>query len=331
MRTNSAPLSFADLPTNRNVRIRDDVLLQRIVEIVDWSFTEKIHEKLYQATVGRKPYDTTRMIRIIFLQQLYGLSDAQVEERMYDSRSAERFTKSSANDPIPDETSICRFRNRLVEMKLDKVIFNEVQQQLKENGCVIHKGRIIDATIFELPKGRKKDDGTNTRDVSASFTKKNNRTYHGFKGHTASDIHGEFIQKVFVSTASDHDSIHSDKILDGTEPVVLGDSAYINKKKKRKMKDEGRFYGIVERATRGHPLSTKQKKRNHKLSRIRVKVEHPYAEIKCRMFFKGRYRSLEKNAWHFSMVCSVYNIKRMVGKLFKPQKQAVIQCPVYSI
>jgi IS5 family transposase len=264
------------------------------------------------------------MFKILLLQQWYGLSDAEAEEQIHDRRSFQEFLSLNHNDSIPDETTICNFRNALIKLELDKYFFKEVKRQLKTNGVKVRKGKIVDATINETPKGRKKKDGTSTRDEDASFTKKNNRSYHGYKGHISTDTKGKFIQECHTSTAKDHDSKHEDKVLNGDEDAVFEDSAYINMEKKKRFRKEGKFYGIVERATRGHPLSKKQKKRNKKLSSVRCRGEHPFGEMKCRMNFKARYKGLKKNDWHFRMVSAAYNLKRLIGEFFIAQKQAVV-------
>ncbi len=38
--------------------------------------------------------------------------------------------------PIPDETTICKFRNRLIEKKLLKRIFEEVKNMMKEKNLI---------------------------------------------------------------------------------------------------------------------------------------------------------------------------------------------------
>ena len=59
------------------------------------------------------------------------------------------FTVFQMGEPIPDETTLCRFRNRLIELKLDKVLMRMVNQELSQLGIEIEgaKGAIIDATI----------------------------------------------------------------------------------------------------------------------------------------------------------------------------------------
>jgi IS5 family transposase len=324
MQCNTAPLSFADLALRTHKITRTGVLLERMNKSVELSFTKQWHAELHPSDRGRKPFDAGVLFRVILLQQLFGLSDPQAEEQIYDRQSFQKFLGITANTDIPDETTICRFRKVLMEKGWDKTFFIEVERQLQEHGIIVTSGKSVDATISEVPKGRKREDGTSTRDPEASFTKKNNRTYHGYKGHMSTDTKGKFIQKVFTSTAKDHDSIHENKVLDGTENAVFEDSAYINKEKKKQFRKEGIFYGVVERATRGHPLSSSQKKHNRKLSSVRCRVEHPFAEMKCRMRFYLRYRGLRKADWQFTMVSAVYNLKRFIGQLFPAQAQAVV-------
>jgi IS5 family transposase len=328
MRTNRKPLSFADISKQaRYKQTKAGTFLERANEVIDFSFTDTIFKKLFNGEVGRKPYDSRLMFRILLLQQWYGLSDAQAEEQIYDRESYKEFLGINMDDYIPDETTICNFRNALVKHNLEELFFDEVQRQLFANGVAIRKGRIIDATIVETPKGRKdKETGGNSRDTEAGFTKKNGKTYHGYKGHTATDTKGNFIMKVFVSTATDHDSIHKDKLLTGDEDAVFGDSAYINKEMKKAFRKQGKFYGMVERATRNHPLSSSQKKRNRKLSSVRCRVEHVFAELKCRMNYKPRYRGLKKNTWQYMMATATYNLKRLIGTKYKSQKQALTWC-----
>lgn len=324
MITNSKQISFADFSFRKYKRTRTETFLQRALQIVDLSFTKEIHKKLYgEYERGRKPYDALVMFKILLLQQWFGLSDSEAEELIHDRKSFQEFLGLTFHDDIPDETTICNFRNALIQLKQNDFFFEEVQKQLLSNGIQITEGKIIDATINEVPKGKKRKDGTSTRDEEASFTKKNDQTYHGYKGHISTDTKGRYIQKCYTSTAKDHDSKHEDKITDGKEKVLFKDSAYVNKEQKKEFRKTGKFYGVVERATRGHPLSNKQKKKNKKLSSVRCRVERVFAEIKCRMHFKARYRGIEKNDWQFAMASATYNLKRLIGELFQTQKQAV--------
>ena len=57
-----------------------------------------------------------RMLRIYFLQQWFNLSDPAVEEALYDSLVMRRFVGIDLGcEPVPDETTVCRFRHLLEE------------------------------------------------------------------------------------------------------------------------------------------------------------------------------------------------------------------------
>lgn len=326
MNTNTRPVTFADLSLRRKKITRTETFLKHVLHDVKWYFVNELHSKLHPSNRGRAPYDTLVLFKMILLQQWYGLSDAEVEELCYDRRSYQEFLGISEDTDIPDETTVCRFRKALQERGIGDVFFRKVQQQFRKKGIRITPGKIVDATICEVPKGRTREDGSSTRDGDASFTKKNNRTYHGYKGHVATDTKGEFITSVYTSTAKDHDSKHMDKVLDGDEQIVFSDSAYVNKEKKKEYRKQGRIYAVIDRASRNHPLSNKQKMRNRKLSGVRCRGEHPFGELKERMEFKLRYRGIRKVDWQLKMVCAAYNLKRLAGKFFPAQKQAVVWC-----
>ena len=324
MRTNSHSPSFADI-CERPLKItRTATFLKRMESLLNLDFTENLHESLHDSAVGRAPYSTKLLFKILLLQQWYGLSDCEAEEQIYERQSFQEFLELGKEDPIPDESTIGKFRNKLIDNMTDITFFEEVSRQLESHGVEWKSGASVDATIVETPKGRKRKDGTSTRDTDASFTKKHSRSYHGYKHTTNTGTNGKYIKDTFTSTAKDHDSIHLDKVIDGTEETLFADSGYASKELKKQFRKEGRFFGIINRAYRNHPLSRSQKKVNHKRSGVRCRTEHPYAEIKIRMFFKARYKGLRKNSWHFRMTAAAYNLKRFVGSLFPAQKQALV-------
>lgn len=61
------------------------------------------------------------------------------------------FTGFELLEDCLDATTLCRFRNRIIEKDLDKKFFNEINQQLERSGLKLKEahGAIIDATIIE--------------------------------------------------------------------------------------------------------------------------------------------------------------------------------------
>src|SRR3989339_1091336 len=246
MRTNSHTPSFADL-CERPLKItRTATFLKRMDSLLDLDFTTTLHESLHDSAVGRAPYSTKLLFKILLLQQWYGLSDSEAEEQIYERQSFQEFLGLGKEDPIPDESTIGKFRNKMVDKMMDITFFEEVNKQLESHGVEWKNGASVDATIVDVPKGRKRKDGTNTRDIEASFTKKHSRSYHGYKHTTKTSTNGKYIRDTYTSTAKDHDSIHLDKVTDETEKALFVDSGYASKELKKQFRKEGRFLGVID-------------------------------------------------------------------------------------
>ena len=64
-----------------------------------------------KAGKGRKPYGLSTMLRIYFMQQWFGYSDAGMEEALHDIPLLRGFSGLDAGvDTMPDETTILNFR-----------------------------------------------------------------------------------------------------------------------------------------------------------------------------------------------------------------------------
>src|SRR5262249_16284749 len=109
-----------------------------------------------------------------FLQQWFNLSDPAVEETLYDSLSMQRFVGIDlGREPVPDETTACRFRHLLEQHDLGRRMFEEVHSHLQAKGLKLSKGTIVDATIINAPSSTKNAD--KARDPDMHQTKKGNQ------------------------------------------------------------------------------------------------------------------------------------------------------------
>jgi IS5 family transposase len=76
--------------------------------------------------------------RIYFLQQWFNLSDPAVEEALYDSAAMRGFVSIDlGREPVPDETTVCRFRHLLEQHDLGRQLFDEVQWHLAAKGLKV--------------------------------------------------------------------------------------------------------------------------------------------------------------------------------------------------
>jgi len=251
------------------------------------------------------------MVKCLLMQRWFGLSDPMLEEMLRDRLSFRRFVGLSLEDKTPDETTFVRFRQRLIKHGFVSTLFDKTLAILKERGLVLEKGTLVDATLIEAPKGRsRKDDEGHTKDPCATYTKKHGRTYHGYKGHIATDTRG-IVTDYRYDTAKVHDSQYMDELTEVETTAVYADSAYMDQERKARLEDQGVVCGIVERRVRGQKeLTEQQKQHNRWVSGIRAIVEHPFAWIKQMGAARTRYRGLRKNAFDFALYLVAYNWKR---------------------
>src|ERR1700732_3666180 len=174
---------------------------------------------------GRPPVGVERMLRIYFLQQWFNLSDPAVEEALYDSSAMRRFVDIDlGREPVPDETTVCRFRHLLEAHDLGQQLFDEVQRHLASKGLKVAAGTIVDATIINAPSSTKNAD--KARDPEMHQTKKGNQWYFGMKAHFAVDSRTKLIHAVVATSANVADSTVLPELLHGQETRVWGDQAY---------------------------------------------------------------------------------------------------------
>ncbi len=92
-------------------------------------------------------------VRIVLLQQWYGLSDREAELAVEDSLSFCRFVGIPLEENVPDHTRIWAFRQVLTELGLDKGLLEEIDRQIEAQGLFIKKGTLVEATIVKAGQG----------------------------------------------------------------------------------------------------------------------------------------------------------------------------------
>jgi len=290
--------------------------LEQMEQVVPWEKLCALIEPYYpKAGGGRPPVGVERMLRIYFLQQWFNLSDPGVEEALYDSGALRGFVGIDlGKEPVPDETTVCKFRHLLEEHALGKEMLEKVNQHLQWKGVRIAKGTIVDATIIHAPSSTK--NAKQERDPEMRQTKKGNQWYFGMKAHVGVDSKTKMIHTAVVTPANVADARVLPELLHGKETRVWGDQGYCGQRKvireyapraqdctHRRYRYQGRV-NEVERA------------KNRSKSRIRSKVEHVFGVMKLKFgFVKVRYRGLKKNGNRLFATCALVNLYTSRKKL----------------
>src|ERR1700746_686459 len=174
---------------------------------------------------GRPPVGVERMLRLYFLQQWFNLSDPAVEEALYDSLAMRQFVGIDlGREPVPDETTVCRFRHLLEEHDLGRQLFDEVHRHLADKGLKVATGTIVDATIISAPSSTQ--NAAKARDPERHKTRRGNTRYFGMKAHFGVDSRTKLIHAVVATPANVADSTVLPDPLHGQETRVWGDQAY---------------------------------------------------------------------------------------------------------
>ena len=131
-------------------RVSKKSFLNDVDRIIDWKPIEKLLLKHYKKTAsadGRPAYPPLPLFKMLLLQRWYNLSDPGLEEAVNDRLSFLRFTGFSFESSIPDETTICRFRNELIKKGLYKKLLSRINDQLEKMSILVKTGAIVDATV----------------------------------------------------------------------------------------------------------------------------------------------------------------------------------------
>jgi transposase, IS5 family len=312
--------------------------LVKLNEVIEWeSFRHtlnRIFSKEAKGPGGRPPYDYVMMFKILILQRLYNISDAQTQYQILDRLSFMRFLGLALHNNIPDEKTIWLFREKLTQSGKLATLFNKFRDFLMKEGLIAQNGNIVDASFVEVPRQRNnkeeneqiksghvpddwKDEPHKLRqkDTDARWMTKAKQKHYGYKNHIKIDKKSKLINKYVTTNASVHDSqVLVDLIAKAdSHHEMYGDSAYSGEPIARLLKKKNIRNRIHEKGYRDNPLTEKQKAANRKKSKVRARVEHVFGCIKNSM--KGsfiRCIGIKRAEAVIGLINLCYNIVRYV-------------------
>lgn len=290
---------------------RRERFLEEMERVVPWAELCALILPVYPrepAGAGRRPVGLERMLRIYFVQHWFNLSDPAVEEALYDSRAMRAFVGIDlGREPVPDETTVCKFRHLLEAHGLGERLFAAMGEYLQDQGLKISTGTIVDATIINAPTSTK--NRNKQRDPDMHQAKKGNQWYFGMKAHIATDSRTKLIHSVVATAANVHDSQLLSDLLHGEETRVWGDAAYAGQREViRECAPNAKDF-THRKAHRHCALCNEQRAKNRTKSKVRCRIEHTIGVIKRVFgFTKVRYRGLAKNAHRLFVTCALANL-----------------------
>ncbi|MCC2624370.1 MAG: hypothetical protein K0R14_243 [Burkholderiales bacterium] len=328
-------------------------LLVKIESILDWqTISDMLDKKLGKRDIsiaGKIPYNSLSIFKIILVQQWHTLSDPKMEEALrtrIDFMWFTGFGLATNEFVVPDETTICRFRNKLIKTKLLGKLLSEVNKQLEFHKLKVRisEGAVLDVTLIEaavnsrakpqvIVEDRKENDDDNTGnpsntlpvevkrlsandqssteiDKDAKWLKKGKKNIFGYKGFITTDATDGYIESIQVTAANISEVTNLEPALSGVNKtgmkVLYTDKGYASASNVEWLESNGIGNGIMDKAKRNAPLTTKQVYRNKRISKTRYIVERTNATVKnIFKFGKTRYLGMSRvTGQAFSSSCS---------------------------
>jgi transposase, IS5 family len=290
--------------------------LARLDAALDWPALETIVAGIYASRKGGLAYPPLTYVKLLLLQQWYGLSDEGLEAAVDDRLSFRRFAGIPLAERVPDHSSIWRFREGLAKRGLAARLLAEVNRQLDAKGLILRRGTLIDATILEAavrPPGGDAGEVAE-RDPQAGWTKKNGRSRFGYKARAAVDEGSGLVRAAAMTPADVHDSVKGDDLVQGDEEAVYADKAYDSEERRAGLRAQGIEPRIMHQARRNRPLRPWQKAFNKAVAPIRAGVERLFATMKRAYGHRRvRYLGLARNDVQLQALRVAINLRRALA------------------
>lgn len=288
--------------------------LERLNRTLDWRPIEAALHGMYPATTGRPPCPPLVLFKMSLLQHCYGLSDPQCEELVQDRLSWRRFVGLGLQDKVPDETTLVRFRARLVEHGLQEKLLGLVNRQLEKQGLILKTCTLVDATLLQAARRAPTKEDKNGGDKDAGYTVKRGQPHYGYKAHVAADQTHTLIRQVTLTAANVHDSQEFETVVRGDEEMVVADKAYWSQARSQWCGRHGVANGILRKPNRGEKLRACSIRLNRLLSALRCGIEKVFGWWKrCTGYRRVRYVGRDPNRLELEFKCVCWNLKRLVS------------------
>ena len=331
-------LTLADSICDLRTKKIKTTFFTQINTLIDWKQISRLIDKYYSkgnSATGKPSYDGLLLFRMCLLQNWYGLSDYEVEDRINDSISFSYFCGMTIEQVAPDHSTLSRFRTALTKTDTFEKLFKLINTQLEKHNIIVKKGAIVDASVIDTPlrpKGKTKHKVTEDRsneevkvtkeyadsvDKEGTWLKKQGKYHFGYKKHHVTDDEG-LVLGLLTTTASTNEISNLEEVLDTAdlpEGIPLkADKGYQSKKNEELLKKKKLKNHILKKAKKNKPLTEWEKRFNKLIGKTRFKVERTFGSIK-RWFLGGtaRYRGIKKMHTQNLMEAICYNLYRSPG------------------
>jgi IS5 family transposase len=293
--------------------------LEAIEELVDWAAVERLLAPVYAAPTGRASYPVLSLFKAVLLGAWHGLGDPELEAALGDRLSFRRFAGLALDEPVPDHSTLWRFRDQLLRLGLAEAAFAEVNRQLEIKGLVVKAGTLVDATLIpaaaaEPPK--QKGGGRSVADPDAAWAKRTTgRAHFGYKLHAGVDAGTGIVRRARLTPANVNEITVGPEMVAGDEASVWADKAYVGPTMARAITAAGAKNRVQRRNQKNRRLRASERRRNGLIGRVRGRVEGVFGALKRSYgLARLRYMSLLRNATGVLLTLTGWNLARAADR-----------------
>ena len=359
--------SFGSLEMSSRLR-RDSALMKAHV-LIDWEGLRPLLRGLYKREAsrggGQEPIDPLLMFKATLLGQWHSLSDPKLEAALNVRIDFMHFCGIRLTDAVPDESTLCRFRNRLIHAGKLAPLLAAVNAQLQGHGLMVANatGAVIDATLVASaarPKSmtiiehdtdtdadaeadttagdaadapaaeRHNVTETASADPDATWLKKGKKSYFGFRVYTTVDSGDGYVRGVHTAPANQSEPTHFEAAVDSADfkpKRSFADKGFSSRANRAHLHQRGIKSALMHKAQRNKPLSARQKSANKRISKTRYIVEFCFGTMK-RLFGMSRasYIGTKKVNAQFTLKAICLNLLKAANKIcLRTESVAVVR------
>ena len=336
-------LGFADFALASSLKHNRSLKnMEKLNEAINWSRVEEIlmnHYSVGTSSEGADAYPPLLLFKCLLLQKWFRInSDPELENQINDRLSFKKFLSLSFSKPSPDHSTFSRFRRRLPKETMDQ-INTEILRQFELQGLTINEGIAIDARLVQsasrpisneqikklrekrnTPEGKLDKNGKPlkfSRDLESDWVVQNEKPHYGIKEHASVDINHGFILASTITPASVNDTnylsyctVYSHHTKQPIEKVYA-DKGYAGKPNRDFLHLNNIDDGIMRKDSTTAKLTSYEKERNKKISKVRYIVEQYFGISHLHDRAKrARFTTITKNKFDCWFRQTAYNISR---------------------
>lgn len=347
-------------------RVRRDSALMKAHALIDWEALRCLLTGLYKREAtragGQEPFDALLMFKATLLGQWHSLSDPKLEHALTVRIDFMHFCALTLVDPSPDESTLCRFRNRLINAGRLAPLLAAVNAQLQAHGLMVAQasGAVIDATLVASaarPRSERiieSEDGadavaeivadaavtvaptvteTLSADPDATWLKKGKKSHFGFRSYASVDAQDGYVRGVHTAPANQSETTHFEaavKSADFKPKRTYADKGFASAANREHLRGQGIKSAIMHKAQRNKPLTQRQRNANKAISKTRYIVEQCFGTMKRILgMTRASYMGTEKVNAQFTIKAMCFNLLKAANKIClidEPRDSVRAQC-----